>query len=180
MNENLHNASMLRQPTEIGSMRPNAVAGLAGIYQRGVAAGLLRPDLDPLKLRFFLSAVGLFNVSNRQSFTAVFGDRLFSEPEQANLRQMLIDILLGYVMAPNAETSTPVIHPDIHKFLAVWEEKRASLPRHASAADRRKRFERIAAEMRLENARRCGLHSRTLDRQPRGTGPCPGVPLSRQ
>ncbi len=156
MNENLHNASALQRSGQITGMRPHAVSGLAGIYQRGVRAGVFRDGIDPLKLRFFLSAVGFFNVSNRPSFTAVFGDRLFQDQEQADLRQMLIDTILGYVMTAEAksgavrvDTRFPNINPQLDAFLDVWTEKWAALPAGSGPVERRKRFEVIAAEMRL-------------------------------
>ncbi len=157
MNENLHNAASLHSSREILGIRPKAVSGLARIYERGVKEGVFRNDVDPLKLRFFLSGIGFFNVSNRPSFTAVFGDRLFQADEQTRLRQMLIDMILGYVMTketsvePSISASKfPKINPQLHSFLDIWNGKWAVLPLRATAADRRKRFEVIAAEMRLE------------------------------
>ena len=42
-----------------------------------------------------------------------------------------------------------MLNPDLKPFLAAWDAKWALLPPGTSAADRRKRFEVIAAEMRL-------------------------------
>lgn len=156
MNENLHNAATLHSSRDILGIRPKAVSGLARIYQRGVEQGVFRAGIDPLKLRFFLSGIGFFNVSNRPSFTAVFGDHLYQSGEQESLRQMLIDMITGYVMtqeessAPSqSEQKFPKINPQLHKFLDTWTAKWAVLPQSATPADRRKRFEVIASEMRL-------------------------------
>ena len=51
------------------------------------------------------------------------------------------------VLPPASEA--PMLNPDLKPFLAAWDAKWAVLPPGTSPADRRKRFEVIAAEMRL-------------------------------
>ena len=156
MVENIQNARTLRETGLLEQHHDQARAVLDRIYRRGVAEGVFRPGIDPLKLRLMLSGVSFFNVSNRPSFTALFGDRLWGEEEQQALREMLVETLLTYVMtpaAPRAEAEPQkderMINPEIHPFLATWDEKWAALKPDATPADRRKRFEVIAHEMRL-------------------------------
>jgi acetyl esterase len=158
MVENIHNAQTLKASDFISSLKPKARGGLETVYESGVATGEFRPGLDPLKLRWMFAGLSVFNVSNRPTFSTIFGDALYQEDEQDNLRAMLVDVMLRYVLAPRAlsrhlgltEKDLPkMINPELEKFLSVWDAKWAVLPAGATAQDRRKHFEVIAAEMRL-------------------------------
>ena len=67
------------------------------IYEKGVATGDFRPGLNPLVIRWFLNAIGTFNVVNRHTFKAAFGDELDSPEGQEMLRQQMVKGLLAIV-----------------------------------------------------------------------------------
>lgn len=99
-----------------------------------------------------------FHVSNRATFSHIFGDDIFTERGQQKLRRQVGDMILGIAMKPglSAEANMPrareearMINPDIFRFLEVWDAKWATLTPEATAADRRVHFESIARDMRL-------------------------------
>lgn len=97
MIENIHNATYLGRSEVIRSLNSVVIGQLADIIQRGVAAGLFRPGLDPVELHWQISALSFFNVSNRATFTALFGDAQFSPDRQDKRRDTTVELILRYV-----------------------------------------------------------------------------------
>ncbi|WP_432658206.1 alpha/beta hydrolase fold domain-containing protein [Pseudooceanicola sp. 200-1SW] len=158
MIENVHLGEHMNASDAIAGKNSSVIRLLDDIYRRGVAAGLFRRGLTALELHWHISAVSVFNVSNRATFSKIFGQELFTERGQHMLRRHVGDMILGLVMKPglSAEGELPrpreerrVINPDIFRFLEVWDEKWASLAPGATPADRRRHFEGIARDMRL-------------------------------
>jgi AcrR family transcriptional regulator len=67
------------------------------IYERGVATGDFQPGLNSLIIRWFLDAIGTFNVFNRHTFKAAFGDELDGPEGQELLRKQMVKGLLAIV-----------------------------------------------------------------------------------
>jgi hypothetical protein len=65
---------------------------------RGVKEGLFRKNLDPLELHWQISALCFFNVSNRATFSKIFGRDFGSAESQATLRRNVIDMVVRYVV----------------------------------------------------------------------------------
>lgn len=99
MIENIHNAECLAASEVIRNMNVSAIEKLADICRRGEAEGLFRKGLDPVALHWQISALSFFNVSNRPTFSALFGDAVFSEEGQGALRGQVVDTLLAAVRA---------------------------------------------------------------------------------
>ncbi|GAB4273225.1 MAG: hypothetical protein Kow0013_27080 [Pararhodobacter sp.] len=156
MIENVHNAVHLRASGLMERVNAGAIEKLADICARGQAEGTFRADITPLELHWQISALSFFNVSNRPSFSESFGDSLFREEGQARLRAQAVQSILRLVLRDPAsypptttmETSG-MIDPELDPFLAIWNDKWKALPPGASPAERRRRFEVIASEMRL-------------------------------
>lgn len=105
MIENIHHADFLRQSEAIRTMNVAAIDKLAGIIHRGQKTGVFRLDLDPVELHWHISALSFFNVSNRATFSALFGDALFSTSNQNHLRDHAVEMILRF--ACNREGKTP-------------------------------------------------------------------------
>jgi hypothetical protein len=102
MIENIHHGQYLDQSEVIRELNVTAIDHIARIYARGVEAGVFRPGLDPVELHWQVSALCFFNVSNRATFSKIFG-RDFGAPEQLeSLRRNAVEMLLRFVS--NAET----------------------------------------------------------------------------
>ncbi len=100
MIENVHQADYLRASEVIRRVNTAAIDGLAGIIARGEAAGVFRPGLDPVTLHWKISALSFFNVSNRPTFSALFGADLFSDAAQNALRDDVAQTVLASVRMP--------------------------------------------------------------------------------
>ncbi|ETX16083.1 TetR family transcriptional regulator [Roseivivax halodurans JCM 10272] len=86
MIENVHGGTHIDQSSVISAHNSSAVRHLESIYARGCNDGLFRTGLTALELHWHISALCFFNVSNRATFSRIFGDELFREDAQASLR----------------------------------------------------------------------------------------------
>ncbi|MCP1199516.1 TetR/AcrR family transcriptional regulator [Notoacmeibacter sp. MSK16QG-6] len=95
MIENIHNAEHLASSQVIRDMNIAAIDKLAAICRRGQEIGVFRDGLDPVALHWQISAASFFNVSNRPTFSAIFGAELFEEDAQERIRQQTVDSILA-------------------------------------------------------------------------------------
>ncbi|MBS8229127.1 TetR/AcrR family transcriptional regulator [Vannielia litorea] len=95
MIENIHNAENLAVSQVIRDLNVAAIDKLADICRRGQEAGVFRAALDPVALHWQISAASFFNVSNRPTFSAIFGSELFEEPAQEVIRQQTVEAILA-------------------------------------------------------------------------------------
>lgn len=97
MIENIHHGDYLAQSNVIRDLNVTAIDHIARIYRRGVADGVFRPGLEPVELHWQVSAMCFFNVSNRSTFSKIFG-RDFGEADQLlRLKRNTVDALLRFV-----------------------------------------------------------------------------------
>ncbi len=103
MIENIHQGIYLKQSKVIRDLNLAAIDHIAGIYIRGVEAGVFRSGLDPVELHWQVSALCFFNVSNRATFSEIFGRELGAPDQFARLRQNTVDMMLRFVCANTPE-----------------------------------------------------------------------------
>jgi acetyl esterase len=160
MIENVHHGRHLRLLLTQAPLNAGAVGTVARILERGRDQGVFRQDIDPVELHWMMVAPAFFYVSNRASFSLGVGDALFTEEGRQRLRGRLVDCLTQWVRASpttqDAAAAAPrpapwpaAMNPQLHAFLAEWEQRWASLPAGSGPAARRAHFETIAAQMRL-------------------------------
>ncbi|WP_226628837.1 alpha/beta hydrolase fold domain-containing protein [Alloyangia pacifica] len=158
MVENLHNARHMEKAGDLSGQNISAIRLLDAIYQRGCAEGLFRRGLSALELHWHISALAIFNVANRATFSSLFGDSLFEPKGQQQLRRHVGDMLLRFVMRPGLSVEeasvrpiaeTRAIHPDIYRFRETWDATWATLPTEGDAATRRLHFESVSRSLRL-------------------------------
>ncbi|MCB1387958.1 MAG: alpha/beta hydrolase fold domain-containing protein [Rhodobacteraceae bacterium] len=155
MIENVHKAANLKASGLMERVNEGAIRKLEDICRRGQAEGLFRSDITPLELHWHISALSFFNVSNQPSFSESFGFDLFTERGQQRLRAQTVESILRLILTDPKMSATvqprepQMINPQLEPFLKVWGEKWSALPAGATPAQRRKRFEVIASEMRL-------------------------------
>lgn len=95
MIENIHHAEALAASETIREMNMAAIEKLRDICERGEAEGVFRSGLDPVALHWQISAASFFNVSNRPTFSALFGEDLFREDAQQALRDQTVEAILA-------------------------------------------------------------------------------------
>jgi AcrR family transcriptional regulator len=98
MIENIHHGEYLERSAVIRDLNVTAIAKIEALYARGVAEGMFRSGLDPIELHWQISALCFFNVSNRATFSKIFG-RDFGAPRALSaLRRNAVDMVLRYVV----------------------------------------------------------------------------------
>lgn len=100
MIENIHHAEYLEKSKVIRQLNVTAIDMIESLYERGAKEGLFRPGLDPIELHWQISALCFFNVSNRATFSRLFGRELSSAEAQASLKRNAVDMVVRYVVRP--------------------------------------------------------------------------------
>lgn len=98
MIENIHNGAYLRQSKLIREMNTRAIQLLEDILSRGVASGVFRSGVSALDIHWQISALSFFNVSNRATFSLIFGDGQFTQQGQSRLSEMVARTVLCSVL----------------------------------------------------------------------------------
>ena len=98
MIENIHNAEYLERSGVIRDLNVTAIGNIEAIYAKGLAEGLFRDGLDPLEIHWQISALCFFNVSNRATFSKIFGRDIGTATAQASLRKQSVDMVLRFVV----------------------------------------------------------------------------------
>lgn len=158
MVENIHEGRHMSKSEMISGQNSSAIRLLEEIYKRGCDEGLFRSGLTALELHWHISALAIFNVSNRATFSNIFGSALFEPKGQDMLRRHTGDMVLRFVMKPGLspedaeqrpQTRPRKIDPGIYRFLEVLEAQKASLPEGTTLEARRVLYNSIARNLRL-------------------------------
>ena len=99
MIENIHHGQYLQRSTVIQELNAAAIGTLDRLYRRGRRAGLFRPGLSAIDLHWQISALCFFNVSNRATFSQIFGHDLTSDAALARLKARICETILRYVLS---------------------------------------------------------------------------------
>ncbi len=103
MIENIHHGQYLNGSKAIGELNVTAIDHIARIYARGVEDGDFRPGLDPVELHWQVSALCFFNVSNRATFSRIFGRDFGAAQQLQRIRHSTVEMMLRFVTA-NADS----------------------------------------------------------------------------
>ncbi|AXB79737.1 TetR family transcriptional regulator [Novosphingobium sp. P6W] len=76
------------------------------LIDRGVAEGVFREGLDPVDLHMTISALAFYFVSNRYTFSTIFGVDTASEQAAARRRDQVVETVLRYCRADPAPVRT--------------------------------------------------------------------------
>jgi AcrR family transcriptional regulator len=98
MIENIHHGEYLERSKTIRQLNVTAIDHIKKLYARGVKEGLFRRNLDPFELHWQISALCFFNVSNRATFSKIFGRDYGAPDAQASLRKNVVDMVVRYVL----------------------------------------------------------------------------------
>jgi hypothetical protein len=97
MIENIHRGDFLARSRAIQELNVAAIGKVERLYRRGVKAGAFRPGLDPIDLHWQISALCFFNVSNRATFSKIFGRNLATKAAQARLKEVAVETIERFV-----------------------------------------------------------------------------------
>jgi AcrR family transcriptional regulator len=99
MNENIHLGAHIGDLPGIKERNRTVIATLRKLIDRGVESGDFRADLDPIELHMTISALAFYNVSNRHTFSIIFGRDMTSPKAAASRRETVADIISRWCRA---------------------------------------------------------------------------------
>ena len=97
MTENIHRGEYLAQSKSIRKLNVPAIGGLRKLYDRGVSAGAFRSGLDMIDLHMSISALSVFNVANRHTFSLIFQRDLETAAALIARRDSIIEMVVRFV-----------------------------------------------------------------------------------
>ena len=95
--ENIHRGQYLAQSSAIQQLNVPAIDGLRRVYERGLAAGIFRSGIDAVDLHMSISALSVFNVANRHTFSLIFRRDLESAAAIVARRDSIIEMIVRFV-----------------------------------------------------------------------------------
>ena len=98
MNENIHRAAHLKHVEGIKERNRMVISSLRLIIDKGIAEGVFRDDIDPVDLHMSISALCVFNVSNRYTFSTIFNRDIGAPNALAKRRAQVVEMILRWVM----------------------------------------------------------------------------------
>jgi AcrR family transcriptional regulator len=93
MNENIHHGDHIGTLSNIRARRETVVAVLRKLIDRGVAKRVFRKHMDPIEIHMSISALCFYNVSNRYTFSRIFGKDMTSPKAVAARREIVVDMI---------------------------------------------------------------------------------------
>ena len=97
MNENIMDGAHMARSTTISKLNVTVIDAMRRIVSRGQKAGLFRRDIDPIELHMSISALGIFNVANRATFSTIFKRDMTTPRALAKRRGEVVEIVLRHV-----------------------------------------------------------------------------------
>ena len=97
MTENMERGAFMAQSKVIQKLNVTAISAVKTLYERGVASGVFRGNLDAVDLHASISALTFFNVANRHTFSLIF-KRDFDAPRVLRERRdTVIEMIVRFV-----------------------------------------------------------------------------------
>lgn len=103
--ENQARGRHLRKSKAMRTLNRPIIERLSRVIARGQAEGRFRPDVDPVEIHKSIAALGIFNVTNRYTFGAIFQREMGAQGDVARRRDIVADMILGYLTTFQRHTS---------------------------------------------------------------------------
>jgi AcrR family transcriptional regulator len=97
MAENIMDGAHMKRSKTIGKLNVTVIDAVRRILARGEAEGLFRRGIDPIELHMTISALGIFNVANRATFSTIFKRDMNSPKALAARRDEIVGMILQRV-----------------------------------------------------------------------------------
>ena len=107
MNENILNGAYVSRSKVIQRLNNAVISALANLLARGQQEGTFRQDLDPIDLHMSISALCIFNIANRATFSTIFKRDMGSPKALTARRAQIVDIIARYVSRGLAVAGSP-------------------------------------------------------------------------
>lgn len=103
--ENQAKGRHLRKSKAMRTLNRPIIDRLARVIARGQAEGVFRTEVDPVEIHKAIAALGIFNVTNRYTFGAIFQREMGSKGDVARRCGIVADIVLSYLTNFQRSTS---------------------------------------------------------------------------
>lgn len=97
MTENIHRGEYLARSEVIQTLNVPAIDAVRTVYERGLKAGVFRRGIDPVDLHMSISALSLFNVANKHTFSLIFKRDLDSAAAIVARRDSIVETIVRFV-----------------------------------------------------------------------------------
>ena len=97
MTENIHRGEFIARSKAIQTLNLPAIDAIRRVYERGLAAGLFRPGIDAVDLHMSISALAVFNVANKHTFSLIFKRDLDAPAAVAARRDSIVEMVMRFV-----------------------------------------------------------------------------------
>jgi AcrR family transcriptional regulator len=97
MTENIHRGEYLARSEVIQRLNVPAIDAVRTVYVRGLKAGVFRSGIDPIDLHMSISALALFNVANKHTFSLIFKRDLESPAAIVARRDSIVETIVRFV-----------------------------------------------------------------------------------
>ena len=95
--ENQAKGRHLKKSEAMRTLNRPIIERLSRVIARGQAEGCFRPDADPVEIHMAIAALGMFNVTNRHTFGAIFQRDMGAKGDVARRRDFVTTVILGYL-----------------------------------------------------------------------------------
>ena len=95
--ENIHRGRFVAELPSAEALNSVIISSVRSICERGVKAGVIRADIDPVDLYQSIAALNFFNVSNRATFSKIFNLDMASPAFLAARRRSVIESIVRFV-----------------------------------------------------------------------------------
>lgn len=95
--ENQAKGRHLKKSRAMRTLNRSIIDTLARVLERGQGEGSFRPDLDPVEVNMTIAALGMFNVTNQHTFSAIFQREMGAKGDVRRRREMVADVILSYL-----------------------------------------------------------------------------------
>jgi AcrR family transcriptional regulator len=97
MTENIHRGEYLARSEVIQRLNVPAIDAVRTVYERGLKAGVFRSGIDAIDLHMSISALALFNVANKHTFSLIFKRDLESPAAIVARRDSIVETIVRFV-----------------------------------------------------------------------------------
>jgi AcrR family transcriptional regulator len=95
--ENQANGRHLKKSATMRALNRPIIDRVASVIARGQAQGTFRPDAAPVDVYMAVAALGIFNVTNRYTFSTIFEHQMGAQGNVAKRRDFIATLILGYL-----------------------------------------------------------------------------------
>ena len=107
--ENQAKGRYMKRSPALRTLNRPIVDMLGNELARGQAAGVFRPDLDPIDVHMAIAALGMFNVTNQYTFGTLFQRDMGAKGDVPRRRRMVADLILSWLaVAPARQPAVAV------------------------------------------------------------------------